>query len=119
MALLALLAATLGACQGAADRRVFEACEATPECVVGLDCVVLRADPMGTTAGAGFCTARCGERFPCSLAYLCTPVDRDGVVVALDDPAARNALCLRPCSSDRDCARGLSCEATLSGDVCL
>jgi hypothetical protein len=114
-----LWAVALAGCQGATDRRLFEACESTPACAVGLDCVVLRADPTGTTAGVGFCTSRCEERFPCSQAYQCTPVDREGVVVAPGDLEARNAFCLRPCASDRDCAAGLSCEASPSGGVCL
>lgn len=110
---------SLCACDGSSERRLFESCEATPECAVGLDCVVLRAEQSGTTAGAGFCTSRCALNFPCSAALLCTPVDRDGVVVGPGDPAARNAFCLRPCEDDHDCAAGMSCEATSSGPLCI
>ena len=114
-----VLAGLLTACQASRDRRLFESCEATPECAVGLDCVVLRTEAGGTTAGAGFCTFRCAPRFPCADAFQCTAVDLEGVVVATGDPAARNAFCLRPCEDDNQCAASLSCESTAMGDVCL
>ena len=117
--LLALLCVGLAACQTSSERRLFESCEATPECSVGLDCVVLRSEPGATTAGAGFCTFRCAPRFPCSDVLACTDVDSEGIVVATGAAEARNAFCLRPCGADRDCATGLSCEATAAGRVCL
>lgn len=109
----------LGACQTSTERRLFESCESTPQCAVGLDCVVLRSEPGGTTAGAGFCTFRCAPRFPCAPAFACTAVDREGVVVATGDPAARNAFCLRPCEEDNECAASLDCEDTAAGRLCF
>ena len=109
----------LGACQTSAERRVVESCGSTPQCAVGLDCVVLRAEPGGSTAGAGFCTFRCAPRFPCAPPYECTAVDADGVVVAMGDSAARNAFCLRPCEEDRQCAVSLDCEDTAADTLCF
>lgn len=114
-----LVAVGLAACQTSSERRLFESCESTPQCAVGLDCVVLRSEPGATTAGAGFCTFRCAPRFPCSDVLGCTAVDSEGIVVATGAAEARNAFCLRPCTADRDCAASLSCQATSAGRVCL
>ncbi|MCA9577895.1 MAG: hypothetical protein R3B40_23100 [Polyangiales bacterium] len=116
---LVCVAVLLSACEGSTERRLFEACESTPQCTVGLDCVVLRADPNGTTAGAGFCTSRCAIRFPCSPTLACTPVDREGIIVAPGADEARNAFCLEECADDADCPAGLTCELSPSGLVCI